>query len=46
MIGVAAGWHAHIGIPVDRLNGRAPQSFWPTHTRLEADYAERIPPRD
>ncbi len=43
MLSVAAGWHAHIGILIDRLQGRPPASFWPTHTRLEAEYAELIP---
>ncbi|MEX2124777.1 MAG: SRPBCC family protein [Woeseia sp.] len=42
MISVASGWHAHVGILIDRLNGRQPASFWPTHTRLEAEYEERI----
>jgi len=43
MISVSAGWHAHVGILIDRLSGRQPESFWPTHTRLEADYEARIP---
>ncbi|MDH4049555.1 MAG: SRPBCC family protein [Gammaproteobacteria bacterium] len=43
MLSVAAGWHAHIGILIDRLNGRAPESFWPMHTRLEAAYEKIIP---
>lgn len=43
LIGAAAGWHAHIDILADRLAGRPPASFWPTHTRLEAEYEERLP---
>jgi len=43
IIGVAAGWHAHIGILIDRLNNRKPDSFWPTQTRLEAEYEKIIP---
>jgi uncharacterized protein YndB with AHSA1/START domain len=43
MIGVAAGWHAHIGILIDRLDNRKPESFWPTHMRLEAEYEKLIP---
>jgi uncharacterized protein YndB with AHSA1/START domain len=42
LIGVAAGWHTHVGILVDRLAGRQPASFWPTQTRLEAEYEARI----
>ncbi len=44
MASVAAGWHAHLGILVARLEGRAPASFWATHTRLEAEYGRRLPP--
>jgi uncharacterized protein YndB with AHSA1/START domain len=43
MISVAGGWHAHLGILADRLNGRTPAGFWATHTRLEAEYEQRIP---
>lgn len=43
MISVAAGWHTHLDGLIDRLHGRTPPGFWATHTRLEADYAQRIP---
>lgn len=43
MVGVAGGWHAHLDILAHRLEGQAPPSFWPTHTRLEAEYESRIP---
>lgn len=43
MLSVAGGWHTHLDILVDRLNGRAPAGFWITHTRLEAEYDQRIP---
>ncbi|HEY5802832.1 MAG TPA: SRPBCC family protein [Lysobacter sp.] len=42
-LSVAAGWHTHLGILGDRLAGRTPPGFWVTHTRLEAEYAKRIP---
>ena len=42
MLNVAAGWHTHLGILADRLEGREPEGFWRTHTRLVAEYAERI----
>lgn len=45
MISVASGWHTHLGVLLDRLHGRAPASFWPTHTRLEREYAQRLPIR-
>jgi uncharacterized protein YndB with AHSA1/START domain len=44
MLSVAAGWHAHLGILVDTLSGRRPESFWTAHTRLEAEYGQRLPP--
>lgn len=42
IISVAAGWHTHLGILSDRLNGRAPAGFWTTHTRLEEEYSSRV----
>jgi len=43
MVGVASGWHTHLGILVDRLHDREPGPFWSTYTRLEAEYEARIP---
>jgi len=43
MLSVAGGWHTHLDILADRLDGRTPPGFWTTHTRLEAEYAQRIP---
>ena len=42
MLSVAGGWHTHLGILVDHLDGRTPQPFWSTHARLEAEYEPRI----
>ena len=42
MIGVSGGWHAHVGILEDVLNGREPRGFWSTHAKLEAEYARRF----
>lgn len=42
MLSVAGGWHTHLDILADRLQGRAPRPFWATHTQLEAQYAERF----
>jgi uncharacterized protein YndB with AHSA1/START domain len=38
MINVASGWHAHIGILLDRLRGREPRGFWSAHAAAEAQY--------
>ena len=43
MVGVAAGWHAHLDILLDRLEGRTPAGFWARHTALEAEYEKLIP---
>ena len=44
MISVASGWHTHVGILLDVLNGREPPGFWSTQGRLEAEYRKRIAP--
>ena len=42
MTSIAGGWHAHLGILVARLEGREPEGFWRSHTRLEAEYVKRL----
>lgn len=42
LISVASGWHTHLGILVDRLNGREPKGFWTVHGRMEEEYEERL----
>jgi uncharacterized protein YndB with AHSA1/START domain len=42
LISVAGGWHTHLGILEDHLSGQPPRPFWRTHTRLEAEYVERL----
>jgi len=42
MAPVAGGWHTHLGILVDHLNGREPRPFWSTHAQLEAEYEKRL----
>lgn len=39
---VAAGWHTHLGILGDRLDGRVPKGFWSVHTRMEQEYTNRL----
>lgn len=41
-IGIAAGWHTHLGILNDRLQGREPKGFWAVHMPLEKVYEERL----
>ncbi|WP_395672404.1 SRPBCC family protein [Inquilinus sp.] len=42
MVSVAGGWHTHLGILVDHMNGRVPQPFFITHSRLEGEYETRL----
>lgn len=41
-VSVAGGWHTHLGILVDHMNGRVPQPFFLTHSRLEGEYETRL----
>jgi uncharacterized protein YndB with AHSA1/START domain len=43
MVSIASGWHTHLGILVDRLNGREPQLDWSTRDQVEAEYEKRMP---
>ena len=42
MISVAGGWHTHVAILIERLNGRTPPGFWTTHAKIEAEYERRF----
>jgi hypothetical protein len=35
---VGAGWHTHLEILADRLEGKEPQGFWKVHMPLEEEY--------
>ena len=41
-IGTLAGWHTHLNILHDRLNGNKVKGFWEVHMRLEEEYRERL----
>jgi hypothetical protein len=34
----SAGWHTHIALLIAELEGAPRPPFWPTHTRLKAEY--------
>lgn len=42
VLSVSAGWHAHLDILIDVLEGAQPRPFWKTHTDLEAEYEQRL----
>lgn len=41
-----SGWHTHLGILIDHLNGKIPPQFWSTHARWEAEYEKRLARED
>jgi uncharacterized protein YndB with AHSA1/START domain len=43
MVGVASGWHVHVGVLIDQLKGLERKPFWSAVERLEAEYDKRIP---
>lgn len=42
MLNVSGGWHTHLGILIDRLNGREPGNFWKAWDRVRDTYEQRI----
>jgi uncharacterized protein YndB with AHSA1/START domain len=42
LLGVAGGWHTHLAILADNLEGRVPRPFWSTHGKLEREYEARL----
>ena len=43
MLGVSAGWHAHLDVLAARVNGDKPAPFWDAWLALKEDYAARLP---
>ncbi len=41
-VGVSAGWHTHLNILRNVLEGKKPGGFWSVHMPLEAEYEERL----
>jgi uncharacterized protein YndB with AHSA1/START domain len=44
MVGVGSGWHTHLAMLLDLLEGRAGRPFWSTLARMRAEYDRRLPP--
>lgn len=42
-LAIAAGWHTHLGLLDDVLQGRPARPFWRTLARLDAQYDARLP---
>ncbi len=43
MLSFGPGWHTHLGILKDLLNGEVPSPFWSAFAALESEYEKRIP---
>jgi uncharacterized protein YndB with AHSA1/START domain len=43
IVGVSAGWHAHLDLLADIMNGRKPDPFWGDLVRLREEYERRVP---
>ncbi len=43
-LSICGGWHAHLNILIDVLDGTEPEPFWQQHTRFEAEYAAILKP--
>jgi uncharacterized protein YndB with AHSA1/START domain len=43
MVNVAGGWHVHVGVLIDVLEGREVKPFWSRLDVLEAEYEKRLP---
>ena len=42
MVDVAGGWHVHVDVLIDVLNGREPQPFWSRLEKLATEYEKRL----
>jgi uncharacterized protein YndB with AHSA1/START domain len=43
MVDAAGGWHTHLAMLVDNLEGEEPRPFWGTLIRVEPEYERRFP---
>jgi len=43
LVGVAGGWHTHLGVLAARLSDAPLPPFWATVERLEGEYEARVP---
>ena len=43
LLGVSAGWHAHLDLLSARVTGKQPEPFWDAMNRLRKEYDGRLP---
>jgi uncharacterized protein YndB with AHSA1/START domain len=41
--GAAGGWHCHLTVLAEKLEGRTPPAFWDLFRKIDAEYAGGIP---
>lgn len=41
--GISGGWHCHLIVLADKLEGRTPPAFWDIFRKVSAEYADGIP---
>ncbi|HEX2617687.1 MAG TPA: SRPBCC family protein [Flavobacteriales bacterium] len=44
LLGVAGGWHTHLDVLVEHLNGRTAPGYWGAHTTANAAYQRALGP--
>ena len=42
LLGISGGWHAHLDVLVEHLNGRVSHGFWGKLVQLNTEYLERL----
>jgi uncharacterized protein YndB with AHSA1/START domain len=42
LLGVSGGWHTHLDVLVEHLNGRTAPAVWARSAALDAEYADRL----
>ena len=43
IVDAATGWHTHLGVLVDQLEGRDLRPFWPSFEHWRTEYERRLP---
>ena len=41
-LGVSSGWHTHVGILIDHLQGKTPAPFWSSLASVKDEYEKRL----
>ncbi len=42
LLGISGGWHAHLDVLTEHLNGRTATSFWGKKATLDKEYTQRL----